>query len=287
MARSRNIKPSFFQNEELGELSPLARLAFIGMWTIADYKGCIEYRPKRLKVQLLPYDECSLEEIAINLEKSGFIAIYSVAEQTYIKIVNFEKHQNPHKNEREAGSEIPDIPENYTRISYLENIAINREENGTAPADSLFPLTDSLNPVSLIPDSSVPPSADSPGKPDATKKKEPDSAETWRAYSMAYFERYGTEPVRNATTNSLMAGFVKRIGKEESPHVARFFLSHNDAYYNRQLHSLKAMVNDAEKLRTEWATNMQMTSTRALQQDRTQTNYQAFNVLIEEARREQ
>ena len=47
MARSRNIKPAFFENELLGELPPLDRLSFIAMWTIADFKGCFEYRPKR------------------------------------------------------------------------------------------------------------------------------------------------------------------------------------------------------------------------------------------------
>lgn len=56
MARARNIKPAFFTNDELSELPPLARLLFIGLWTIADYKGCFEYKPKRLKVQLLPYE---------------------------------------------------------------------------------------------------------------------------------------------------------------------------------------------------------------------------------------
>lgn len=146
MARARNIKPSFFQNEELGELDPLARLAFIGMWTIADYKGCIEFRPKRLKVQLLPYDECDMERIAINLDKSGFVQIYSVDGQRYIKIVNFDKHQNPHKNEKDAGSDIPDIPENYSCDKDLSEIQINREEDGTAPADSLIPHPDSLIP---------------------------------------------------------------------------------------------------------------------------------------------
>lgn len=94
MARARNIKPKFFQNEDLAELDPLARLAFIAMWTIADFKGCIEFRPKRLKVQLLPYDDCSIEEIAISLDKSGFIRIYSVDGQRYIKVMKFEEHQD-------------------------------------------------------------------------------------------------------------------------------------------------------------------------------------------------
>ena len=151
MARARNIKPSFFQNEELAELSPLARLFFIGLWTEADYKGCVEYRPKRLKVRILPYDDCSTEELTKNLESSGFLRMYSVDGQNYLKIVNFEKHQNPHKNERESGSEIPDFSEQLAQPFDFKEITNSREENGIAPekdetarADSPFPLTDSL-----------------------------------------------------------------------------------------------------------------------------------------------
>ena len=153
MARARNIKPAFFTNENLAELTALERLAFIGMWTIADFKGCIEFRPKRLKIQLLPYDECDFEIIAINLDKSGFILNYSVQGKRYIKIINFERHQNPHKNEKLAGSEIPNYEEKYNTFNNIENIEINLDKDGTARADSLIPLTDSLN---LIPDSMIP-----------------------------------------------------------------------------------------------------------------------------------
>ena len=154
MARARNIKPSFFTNDELSELEPLARILFIGMWTIADFKGCFEYKPKRLKVQILPYDDCNIEQLVSALDKSGFISIYSVQGQRYIKVINFSKHQNPHKNEREGGSAIPDIslsdekkPENSDN---LQNIEINHDQNGTDRADSLNLIPDSLN---LIPDS--------------------------------------------------------------------------------------------------------------------------------------
>ena len=61
MARSRNIKPGFFANDELAELPALTRLFFIGMWTIADREGRLEDRPKKLKVEVLPYDECDAE----------------------------------------------------------------------------------------------------------------------------------------------------------------------------------------------------------------------------------
>ncbi|MGO1061697.1 hypothetical protein [Acinetobacter lwoffii] len=163
MARARNIKPAFFTNDELSELPPLARLLFIGLWTIADYKGCFEYKPKRLKVQLLPYDDCDIEQLVSALDKSRFISIYSVQGQTYGKVLNFNKHQNPHKNEKEKGSDIPDIELrddvdgiNSIQNNGLENIENNRDKNGTVhdqnetdPADSLNLIPDSLNPDSL------------------------------------------------------------------------------------------------------------------------------------------
>lgn len=146
MARARNIKPAFFTNDDLAELSALERLAFIGLWTVSDFKGCIEFKPKRLKVQLLPYDNCDFEKIAINLDKSGFIRMYSVQGNRYLKILCFEKHQNPHKNERAAGSDIPDVDETDNENNELEKVEINPEQDGTARADSLNPITDSLNP---------------------------------------------------------------------------------------------------------------------------------------------
>lgn len=164
MARARNIKPSFFQNEELAELDPLARLFFIGLWTVADYKGRVEFRPKRLKVQILPYDDCDTEQLAKNLERSGFVQTYSVDGQRYLKVVNFEKHQNPHKNEREAGSEIPDI--DIADDQAVDSIDVTknrdkdgtaRDQNGTAPADSLNLIPD---PPILIPEQSSARSAD-------------------------------------------------------------------------------------------------------------------------------
>lgn len=151
MARARNIKPKFFQNDELGELPPLARLLFIGMWTIADFRGCMEFRPKRIKMQLLPYDECDIEHLSNFLDKSGFISIYSVRGQRYVKIMKFDRHQTPHKNERDAGSEIPGIEEKDSEINELKKDEINPDKDGTDRAESLFPLPESPFLIPSIP----------------------------------------------------------------------------------------------------------------------------------------
>ena len=97
--------------------------------------------------------------------------------------------------------------------------------------------------------------------------------ETWKSYSDAYFSRYETEPVRNATVNTQVKSFVKRIGVDESPPVAAFFVQSNSQFYVQRGHTFGNLLADAEKLRTEWATGRTMTGTRARQIDATQANY--------------
>ena len=157
MARARNIKPAFFDNDELAENNPLGRLLFIGLWTLADYKGDLEWREKRIKAQILPYDNCDVKKLAINLDKSGFVRFYSDGGKIFINITNFAKHQNPHKNEKEKGSEVPEYNEEMRQAIDLKGLTINHDKSRLKPdnsetnrADSLSLIPDSL---SLIPDS--------------------------------------------------------------------------------------------------------------------------------------
>ena len=156
MARARNIKPSFFKNDELAEIDPLGRLLFIGLWSLCDFKGEMEWREKRVKAEILPYDNCNILELAINLDKSGFIRYYSSQGKTYVNVPSFTKHQNPHKNERMKGSEIPEYSDKARQAVELKGLEINRDLSGLKPEDSASDRADScsLNPDSsfLIPD---------------------------------------------------------------------------------------------------------------------------------------
>lgn len=159
MARARNIKPGFFLNDDLAENNcAIGRLLFIGLWTIADYKGDLEWRAGRIKTQVLPYDDCDIKKLAINLDKSGFVRFYSDGEKIYLNITNFVRHQNPHKNERASGSDIPAYSDEYRQAIDFNTLTINRDKSGavhdkdgTNHADSLIPLTDTLllNPSSV------------------------------------------------------------------------------------------------------------------------------------------
>jgi hypothetical protein len=84
---------------------------------------------------------------------------------------------------------------------------------------------------------------------------------TWEAYAKVYAERYGTQPVRNASVNAMIANFVKRLGFEEAPQVIAFFVRSNQPFYVSRLHTVNLALKDAEKLRTEWATGRESRST--------------------------
>ncbi len=105
MARARNIKPGFFKNEVLAEMPMEARMLFIGLWTLADREGRLEDRPKRIKMELFPYDSFDVDPMLSRLQADGFLTRYDVGGVRFIQIENFVKHQDPHYKEK--ASEIP------------------------------------------------------------------------------------------------------------------------------------------------------------------------------------
>ena len=147
MARARNIKPAFFLNDDLAELPPLTRLLFIGLWCIADRDGYLEDKPKKIKAEVLPYDNCDIDKM-LNELNGNFIKRYSVNEKKYIYIKNFAKHQNPHIKEKP--SDIPRISGVLESHDTSTILAPNLHD--TSPADSLNLIPDSLKPQQLIPE---------------------------------------------------------------------------------------------------------------------------------------
>lgn len=291
MARARNIKPGFFKNYDLADLGPYAQLLFAGLWCLADKEGRLEDKPRFIKAEIFPYYDCDVNGELTQLARLGFIHRYQADGMDLIEIANFVEHQSPHHTEK--ASKLPSRSDHSRGKPHEIRASDNNGEltvnppkhNGGNPPDSLIHrFTDSGFSDSPIPDSNpLPASGTVPPKKPASPKPESETASTWTAYSDAYFNRYGTEPVRNASVNGRLAQFVARLGRDEAPLVARFFVGHNNGYYVREMHAVGAMLKDAEKLRTEWATNTKMTQTKALQADKTQTNFDAFAPLIAEA----
>lgn len=99
MARIRSIKPSFFTNEDLAELSLAHRLCFAGLWCFADREGRLEDRPRRLKAAIFPYDDVDMDALLNGLHDKGFILRYAADGAAYIAVVQFLRHQRPKADE--------------------------------------------------------------------------------------------------------------------------------------------------------------------------------------------
>jgi len=134
MPRARNIKPGLWLNEELAECSIAARYLFPGLWCLADKDGRLEYRPKKIKAELFPYDDVDIISLVAELHGKKFISVYENEGHLYIQISNFRKHQNPHPKEKACG-----YPEPINICNYDSNLKqfIFTEENLILP-DSLL-----------------------------------------------------------------------------------------------------------------------------------------------------
>lgn len=88
--------------------------------------------------------------------------------------------------------------------------------------------------------------------PDPKPKSDPEAnRRVWESYRAAYSQRYGVEPVRNATTNSQISNLVKKLGEREAALVVKFYLTHNDSFFVKNTHTLGHCLSAAETLRTQ------------------------------------
>ena len=178
--RQRTISPGFFTNEALTELPPLARLAFAGLWLLADRAGRVEDRPRRVKALLFPYETMTdeaMDALLVSLERSGFIRRYEVDGCKYLSVENFGKHQHPHPKEK--ASVIPAPPKS------REKVEPSRVKDSTSRAGPSVPSGPS-GPSEIT---DLPPPAESKAPTRFPKPKD-----TWlTAYCDAWKARWGEE----------------------------------------------------------------------------------------------
>lgn len=154
--RSRNIKPGFFENEQLAELPFEARILFIGLWCYADRKGRFEWRPKRIKALIFPYDEIDVECHLMSLHVMTLILQYKSGSDLYGFIPNFEKHQKPHPHEAKSVLPDPQTCELVTpkhSLSKFENV----KNNQLNQCHDMSLNVTKCNSDIMIPDITIPP----------------------------------------------------------------------------------------------------------------------------------
>lgn len=154
MARIRSVKPDFWDDEAIGEISRDARLLFIGLITQADDDGRLKGSPKLLKGKLLAYDDVTIQEVSgwlAELVESELIISYQVGGRPFIALPSWHKHQRiSHKTDSALPSpseaDSADAPESFRKAPedvYRDKEGIGEEGRGeerkaSKPAHSYF-----------------------------------------------------------------------------------------------------------------------------------------------------
>jgi hypothetical protein len=267
MARIRTIKPDFFRHGGLFDLEKESglpvRVAFAGLWTASDRAGRFLWRPRELKLDCLPYDEVDFSRVLDALRTRHHIEKYIVDGVEYGFIPSWDDHQVI--NNRETPSAIPEptetsiaavtctrearvIDASATPLVHAQAEGKGREGEGNGREGS-GPEPASRGPVPAPKASPTP----SPKKPDKGKP-EGVTAGVWNSYAAAYERRYRCDPLRDATVNGILAKFVGRVGADDAPAIAAFYVGTNAPFYVKQMHPVSLLLRDAEALRTQWTT---------------------------------
>ena len=155
MPRARSLKHGYFTNETLAEVAPLGRILFAGLWTIADREGRLEDRPRKIKAEVLPYDDCNVDKLLSELAARDFIRRYEVSGTRYVQITSFHKHQNPHVKESPSLIPAPDSPGASTSPAPCKPGKYRNEPGGLLTPDSGLLTPDSSGSLELAADAAA------------------------------------------------------------------------------------------------------------------------------------
>jgi hypothetical protein len=137
--RIRQIKPEFWKDDKVGQLTAHQKLLFIGLWMLADGEGRLYNRHVIIKAELFAYDDKltlkQVESDLVRLHDLGLILLYQAEGKQCIVINNFHKHQKLSGNENKDF--VSDIPAPVTTDSDLV---------ATDSSSVTFSSTESVNP---------------------------------------------------------------------------------------------------------------------------------------------
>lgn len=97
MARIRSVHPGQWTSGDFLECSPLSRLLALALRNHADDHGVFRWKPKTIKAECLPADNCDIDQLLAELVGNEQIKKYSMDGKEYGMIVDFTQWQRPKK----------------------------------------------------------------------------------------------------------------------------------------------------------------------------------------------
>jgi hypothetical protein len=114
MARARFIRPEFFTDVKLADLSFGACMLFAGIWCHSDLRGVFEHDPRALRGLIFPMrdgiDTATVGKWLAELESIGCIGRFEVSGKSWGFVRKWTEHQTISGREKEIGSPRPPPP---------------------------------------------------------------------------------------------------------------------------------------------------------------------------------
>jgi len=142
LGRTRYIKPTFFSDTHVADVSRDARLLYIGLWCVLDRNGLCDYDLKLIKREVFPYDEDitldRLNEIICELISKNRLYAFDYKSRSYIYCPFLGRHQNFHRDEKPRYKIPQEILDSCVKTHCLT-------DTGTIQAPSLQPANTTVN----------------------------------------------------------------------------------------------------------------------------------------------
>lgn len=283
MARIRSIKPEFWSDEKVAQLSEGAMAFFIGLWNFCDDEGKCQDNPRQLALRMPVFRQEDISRwlkklVAVGLlQRGSCVAHASLASGScvaWLRVTNWS-HQRIDRPQlaKIKMDEIQWVTDSHSSNAREPIKNVRRKDRIGEDQDRIGedPLNGGVQAPTLVTNG-------------FQKKSQNKSVNrtVWEAFNIAYLDRYKVEPVRNAKVNSAIAQFVARIGEADAPHIATFFVLHNDSFYVRNMHAFSLALRDAESLRTQWLKGQAITGADVRRFERNQDHAS----LMDQIRRE-
>lgn len=247
-------------------------------------RGC--FKTNKKFAEFFKLSASRVSEVISSLAKKGYVRINNVREgkqvverQIFIA-TPFEKPETPSES-RSTPSENAENPLRNPEAPPSENAeergsgfrgsSLRGSEEVVAPGDKSPALPAKVDPDVERDEPRVAIPADMPGPKDTSAK----TFKAWANYAVTYRQRYSVWPIWNARIAGQLSQLVDRVGADNAPAVAAYFLRMNNQYYVTKGHPVGLMLQDCETIATQMQTGQQMTATRARQMDGTQANMSA------------
>ena len=120
--RIRQVRPDFFKNETIADLSMTARIGFIGIWILCDKHGRFEWKPRTLKSDIFPHDNLDFEETLDELVKFNFVQKYNVDGNDYGQVVNWKIYQYIGPAESQMDAVYPEPSKTFSKVPSATSI---------------------------------------------------------------------------------------------------------------------------------------------------------------------